>query len=229
MRLRPISDYLTDFDDTLIDQAERALEPTPEPAPKEPEPADVIWDRRLTAAPVPPRIDETKAKIDEAYQRGREEVRQELTALFEADIAAERESAARELESARALWADEEARTLMLSLDAGLARIHESLADQLAAILQPVMDDAVTSRAVEALGQSLAPFFSGEDGPLIRIDGPADLVARLRNQIPTNRVVAFGETGGAEITVTAGDTIMQTRIQGWRKALAALDRPGVAA
>lgn len=226
MRLRPISDYLTDFDDTLIEQADPAADSTPhDPEPAEP----VVWDRRLAQTLAEPSIDDTQARLDEAHQRGREEARQELLALFEADIAAERATAARDLESARALWADEEARRLMTAMEAGLAQIHESLAEQLAAILQPILEDAVTTRAIEALGQSLAPFFGGEDGPLIRIDGPADLMARLRDQIPSGGIVTFGETGGAEITVTASDTIMQTRIANWRRALGGPDLAGEAA
>ncbi len=50
---------------------------------------------------------------------------------------------------------------------------------------------------------------------MIRVSGPADLLATLRGVFPAGTAVEFAETEAVDVSIVLGETVIETRIAAW--------------
>ncbi|WP_127090854.1 hypothetical protein [Aquabacter cavernae] len=170
------------------------------------------------AAPEPPKVD-VEAITRDAEARGRE-----------AGLAAARDVAAREmaeaergfeerLVAARAQWAEQEAEQLAATLSGALTQMEERLSAAIVPILLPFLRGEVGRRALEELEGLMGPILAREDRPVLKISGPADLLERLKARLGDPAACVFEATGGMDVRVVAGETVLETQIRAWAERL----------
>jgi len=160
-----------------------------------------------------------QAAVEAAREAGREDARRD----YERRLADERAlaEAAREaaLSDARAQWAAQESRLLSQRLDAALAEIERRLAEGAAQALRPVVEARLAESAARRLAEEARRLLAAQDGPIMRVAGPADLLARLRAEVGADARVAFVETDDADVVATLGPTTVETRLGQWARRL----------
>ena len=174
--------------------------------------------------PLPAESDErerdTAAKIEEAYQRGKDEGFASARSLFETELDEARRRHEQAIESARAEWTRETADKLANQVSAAFQTVESLIAESVSRLLRPVFLTAVREDAIRSLASCLAKLRSGDSGRLISITGPQALLEELRKRLPESEAaLEFLPSQAADIRVIAGQTIIDTQIQSWVSAL----------
>jgi hypothetical protein len=167
---------------------------------------------------VPPRdpVDDLARRIDEAYARGHDEARLSADAEHERKLAEALAAAEAEHAAERARWASEQADELAARLGAAVQLLEERIADTVGRVLTPFVAAEMRSKSMEALAESIRTVLSGANPPALRISGPEDLLSTLRDRLPAGAVAIEWEPNGeADVTVSAGDAVIETEIAGW--------------
>lgn len=204
MKHRPASDFIPSFDAAEID-FEVPVEAMPVAGP-----AAIELPAFLPRTPREPPPD-----LDAIFENGRQAGLAEAREAARQELERQREEAARELDAARRLWAEEVATPLAAQIPAALNALGESLADRVGRLLQPFLETELRDAASRALIAQIGPLLAGADGSLIRVRGPALLVETLRGVFPADRAVEFIENDETEVTIVTADTIIETRIGAW--------------
>jgi hypothetical protein len=204
---RPVADYLVEiapFADIVPPLA--ASLPDAEIAP--------IWREEPEENP--------QIAIDAAREEGRAEGLTAAQADFAAELAQVRESFEAELEDARQKWANEEAERLREQLAAGLVAMEERLADSVARVLRPFILAALRRRMTEKLVENVRTIVGSADKIVIKIAGPEDLVAALREELQAvPAAIEYGVRDGLDVSVTAETTSIETQLKAWTDLIGA--------
>ncbi|MCU4179550.1 hypothetical protein [Bosea sp. BH3] len=221
MKHRPASDFIPSFDSFDADEfdfevAAETDAPLPfiaavahEPAPL---PVDAIeLPAFLPKSPRPPKGPD----LDEVFETGRQAGLAEQQSQSQQELDRQRGEAARILEEERRRWAEEVAAPLAAQISAALDTLGESLADRVGRLLQPFLGTELRDTACRSLIAQIGPLLAGADGAVVRVHGPALLLATLRNVFPAGGAVEFVESEQTEVTVATTDTIIETRIGDW--------------
>jgi hypothetical protein len=182
--------------------------------------------RRLEKEPVDPkpamaqRIDQTRQT---AFEDGREAARQELAE----ERARLREALDAEIEKARAQWIEEEAERLAVAHRSAFEVFETRCAQSVVNILRPFLTQQVIARVTESLVENLEVLFASRTRALFEISGPADMLDALREKFAARDVaVEFKPNESIDIKVCVDDTIIETQLGAWMKALGALPADG---
>jgi len=200
--------------ETNGDQAPRrspwAPKPSPLPAsaPQSPE-----------NQPAQPR--DISTELAEAYARGLKEGlalgRAEVSERCAAELAAAREQA----ETQRQEFHISEYMEFEGAIRSGLRQVEQSVGAAVTRILAPFLSDQVVKRAVEELGASIARLSAGGSPGLIKIRGPARILAPLRERIADLAVeVECIESEGIDAVVESGPTQIVAELRPWAELLA---------
>ncbi|MGP8233425.1 MAG: hypothetical protein ACLQL2_12305 [Methylovirgula sp.] len=169
-------------------------------------------------APIWPEEPEENPQI--AIDAAREEGHAEGLAVAQADFAAElarvRESFEAELKAARQKWAHEEAARLREQLAAGLIGMEERLADSVARVLRPFILAALRRRMTEKLVENVRTIVGSADKIVIKIAGPEDLVAVLRDELQAvPAAIEYVVQDSLDVSVAAEPTSIETQLKAW--------------
>ncbi|HWU61408.1 MAG TPA: hypothetical protein VN112_05225 [Ensifer sp.] len=179
-----------------------------------PEPAEMAFDF------VPePEID-LDALRREAHEEGRAEMHQELQALHQQEIDA-LVASHRQAEADAAAAAEQKmAEQLGDALPRMVADVTELLGGYVMNALRPILDAAVTDRAVESLAQTVRSVFAGEGAIELVLKGPGSLAEKLRERL-TGLDLDFKHVEAAtiDLSVEHGDTVLMTRLSQWRESV----------
>ena len=171
---------------------------------------------RAEAKAAPQRLEQGRLL---AFEEGRESARREL----EDERARMREKLAIEVAAARAGWVGEEAERLAGAHRAAFESFEMRCAQAVANILRPFTTQLVIGRVTEALVENLEVLFKGRSQALFEISGPADLLDALRQKFASrDAAVAYRPDDKIDVRVRADDTIIETQLGAWLKALGAL-------
>ena len=200
MKHRSAADFIPSFE---IDESELALLPEAGTAAPEPEIELPAFLPRTPREPPP--------DLDAIFENGRQ------AGLAEAQAAAARQTQAAEtaLEQARLAWTEAVATPLAAELPRALEALGESLAETTGRLLRPFLERELSDAASRALIDQIRPLLSGGDGALIRVSGPASLLATLRGVFPAGTAVKFAETEAVDVSIVLGETVIETRIAAW--------------
>ncbi len=178
--------------------------------------------RRLEKQPVEPkpamaqRIDQTRQT---AFEEGREAARQELAQ----ERVRLRDALNAEIEKARAQWFEEEGERLAAAHRSALEAFETRCAQSVANILRPFLTRQVIARVTESLVENLEVLFASRTRALFEVRGPQDMLDALREKFAARDIsVSFEPNDSMDIKVCVDDTIIETQLGAWMKALGAL-------
>ncbi|NBN79373.1 hypothetical protein GWI72_13935 [Microvirga tunisiensis] len=174
--------------------------------------ADVIIgeDRQ----PEPTLEERLAAEYARGVRAGRQEARLEAEEDLEARVTALRS----EIEAARARHQLDEADRLGRTLSAALDGLELRLADTVARILAPFVEQLVLERAVSHFRAALGEVMTGggNDRRPVEVVGPPDLLALVERGLgPMAERVALVPGPGPEVRANLEDTVIETQIADW--------------
>lgn len=169
--------------------------------------------------PAEPQIDLEELRR-EAREEGRAEMRAEMQEAHQREIdammAAQREAEAGMVAEMERRMAEH----LSDALPRIAADIQETLSVHVMGALRPLLDQAMTERAVESLAQTVRSVFAGEGGIELVLKGPASLADRLRERLAGQDLeFRHVEAADVDLTVEHGDTVLMTRLSAWRESV----------
>ncbi|MBK1869637.1 hypothetical protein [Taklimakanibacter albus] len=170
----------------------------------------------VTAAPLMTREEEiAEARRDserlgrEAAQREHEEALQAAQQRFEARLAEERQ-----------LWTREQGDALARALGDGLTQIEAEIAEVTARLLEPFILAEARRKTLVELQETLRDMLADPETATLRIEGPADLIAALREGIGSkDNLVTFQVSERPDVHVETGNTVIETRLAAWTTRL----------
>ena len=174
--------------------------------------------------PAEPPVD-IAAERAEAFADGRAEAEAELHARHRADIAALKEAHKAELDALKARYELDYSRDLARRFSTLTGEVADLVAAQAAAVLAPVMNEALTTGAVADLARMIAAGLQGDESIAITVKGPASLFQQLQSHFADDApVFRHVEMQDVDLTVEFGETVLVTRMAAWadtvRKVLA---------
>ncbi len=153
-------------------------------------------------------------------------LRDELETAHAQEIARLEETHAQALDgalvAARADWATASAADVGASIEAAMAQLRDMLSERTAAVLTPLIAEAIRARALEAMERTIARILADPEHPCLTVRGPVDLLEALRARAPDAAGLIYETADGVEVTVSADGMRVETRLG---HALAALEGP----
>ena len=116
------------------------------------------------------------------------------------------------LKGARQDWVVQEANRLDGCLDGAFAALASTLHDRLANVLQPILKAALVDRTVGSFAEALDQLLADPARALITVRGPRDLLDALQAKRGAPARVAFEATETVEISMTAADAYVESRL-----------------
>ncbi len=199
----PLSRYLTSF---APRDARELFLIAPPAAAAEPESTSII--------------EPADSALDLALREARQEAERELAKANAALEATHAQAIEDALVAARADWAATNAEAIGISIDTAFARLREVLSDRLAAVLRPMLAEAILARTMEVLTQTIDQILADPDHPCLTVRGPSDLVEALRARAPESSGTIYETADRVDVIVAAEGIHIETRLG---HALAALD------
>lgn len=179
-----------------------------------PAPDEIAYD-----FPPEPQID-IDALRREAHEEGRAEMQAELQAMhqqqMDALIDAQRQAEA----DMTAAFEQKMAEQLADTLPRMAEDIQERLSAHVMSALRPILDAAITDRAVDSLAQTVRSVFAGEGGIELVLKGPGSLAEKLRERLAgLDLDFKHVEAPDFDLSVEHGDTVLMTRLSAWRESV----------
>jgi hypothetical protein len=120
------------------------------------------------------------------------------------------------LASTRQGWVADEGEKLAQRLSAGLGELEARVAETTARVLEPFLQAELRRQAIAALRAELEAVLSREPGIEVGVTGPEDLLQALRDGLAGRACAAtYHPSGEPDVRITAGQTILQTRLAAW--------------
>lgn len=177
---------------------------------------DLIGNPEQSAHWMPePEVDlETRlaASRETGYAEGLEAARTEASAereeaqrVFDERFAAERQK-----------WVVEQSDVLTEKLAAAVRQMQETLAECVGQVLRPFVIESLRKQMLLDLVEHVVGIAATHDGLTIKIAGPADLLAGLREAFAALPLaIDYATSDGVDVRVVAADTVIETRLQAW--------------
>ena len=168
------------------------------------------------AATSEPSVTLSVSGLEARLEAARFNAKAEATAAFETKlqrVEAEHQATLDDaLKTARQDWVVQEADRLDGSLDDAFAALASTLHDRLAAVLRPLLQAAIVDRTVASFAEALDQLLADPARALVTIRGSRDLLDALQAKRGTPARVAFEATETAEISMTAADAYVESRL-----------------
>lgn len=176
--------------------------------------------KAVPAAPAAPPAPDVKAIAEAAAAEGRRAGEAAARQEFERRRAEDEARFAERIAGERKAWCADQGDRLARAIETGLAGLENTLSDRLARVVEPFLVPAMRSRALDELATLIGAALAAGDVPLLRVSGAPDLIEALRSRLAADAPVSFEPAAGTEVTVTAGATLLETRIEAWLARLA---------
>jgi hypothetical protein len=169
-------------------------------------------------------VSELGAQLADAHARGVAEGRAAAQAEHEAALAQQAAAFEQKLAAERARWAEEQGVHLGGLIAAGLQDLETRISHVVGETLKPVLVAQARARALEELSRVLNGMLSKGAYARITVQGPADLIAAMQARLGEHPGLSFAAAEVTDLTVTAGETVLATRIGAWADAIAGVDQ-----
>ncbi len=170
----------------------------------------------VTAAPPMTREEEIAVARRDSERLGREAAQRE----HEVALAAAQERFEIRLAEERQLWTREQGDALARTLGDGLTRIEAEIAEVTARLLEPFILAEARRKTLVELQETLRDMLADPETATLRIEGPADLLAALREGIGSkHNLVTFQVSDRPDVHVETGNTVIETRLGAWTARL----------
>ncbi|PKR90684.1 hypothetical protein CXZ10_04810 [Pleomorphomonas diazotrophica] len=160
--------------------------------------------------------EEIERRVAEAVAAVRAEERADAEWQLTEALAEQARSLRAEQEVARNAWVEEQSDRIAAAIDARFAELGEQLGVAAARALRPFLVERVVDRSVDDLADCLRGLMTDGSAPPLEITGPADLLDRLAEKLGGHAAaITFRPGDHADIVVTAGETLIETRLREW--------------
>jgi hypothetical protein len=157
-------------------------------------------------------------KLEDAYARGYDAGRAAALAELQDKLKQQQDHYAHQLSLERYTWASRESEILAAQIGDGLKEIEARIANTVARLLRPFFGEIARAQAVEELVDALEVLLGADEGMRLEVSGPEDLLEMLRGKLGGRNVaVLFAPGEGAEVRVSAGQTLLETNLGQWMK------------
>ncbi|HEY8163089.1 MAG TPA: hypothetical protein VIF34_12605 [Methylocystis sp.] len=211
-QLRPITSYLTSFDEQRREIEESFLAPEFELS----SPAPAI----IEAAP-------DLDSLAEEREKAREEIRSELDREFEAKLDEERKAFQKEreafdqkLEAARATWVEQQGAKVADVIHKDIQACVENLRDALSRLLKPFLTHRALKQSLDDFVEAVGSVVADQANPVVELQGPADLLEVVCERLSREGVaIRATENDGADLVARINSTLIETRMDEWVRRL----------
>ncbi|ADZ72300.1 hypothetical protein [Polymorphum gilvum] len=178
---------------------------------------DEIVLAEVVAMPDRPAEPSSEERLAAEYARGRADALAEARAEAEAILASERQALEAAAEAERCRFEADFAERLGADLAACMAELERQLADAIARCLEPVIEQAMVERTVDAFSATLSDLLSGSEAPTIVVSGPAALLQRLSEGLGAagRAAVRLDPSNDVELRCVLDDTTVETQLADW--------------
>ena len=160
--------------------------------------------------------EEIERRVAEAVATVRAEERADAEWQLTEALADQARSLRAEHEASREAWVEDQADRIATTIDARFAELGERLGIAAARALRPFLVERLVDRSVEDLANCVGRLKTDGTAPLIEISGPVDLLDRLAEKLGGHATaISFHPGDQADIVVTAGETLIETRLREW--------------
>jgi hypothetical protein len=199
MRPIPIAQYLNQFGRAEPTQGDRAKRES------------VLLKSRILSTPA-----DIDARIEEAFERGRQEGLAAARGECEATLAVERGQWDERETAERLAWQANEYAGFADKVELAMAAIEDELAKSVARILKPFLIEERVKQVTQALSENLSKILSNDAPAALKITGPEALLSVLRDRLAAHSVVVEYLAGDSvDVTVEAHQTIIKSQLQAW--------------
>lgn len=169
--------------------------------------------------PEEPQID-VEALCEDARREGYELATQELSARHDTEIATLMSVHAGEVDQMRADFERTVAERIEARLTDAAERLAADMASELATLMMPLVDDAVTRRSVDALAVTVRELVLKSGALDIVCRGPERLGRMLKDTLSDPSLkIRHAETEDIDLVVEIDRSIVSTRLAEWHQAL----------
>ncbi|MCK8780128.1 hypothetical protein M0654_09045 [Rhizobium sp. NTR19] len=169
--------------------------------------------------PAAPLVD-LEAERAEAHQQGYQEASETLRREFEEERQALVAAHAAELAGLREQYENQAAATIASRLEEIAAVTAQAVSDQTAAILAPLVDEALAAQAVGEMAALIRAAILDGDAGVLTVRGPVHLFEKLQEALGAeNTALRHIEAPDLDISVDIGETALVTRISAWSASL----------
>lgn len=199
MRPIPIAQYLNQFGKAELAQGNRLQRES------------VLLKSRILSTPA-----DIDARIEEAFERGRQEGLAAARGECEAALAVERRQRDAREAAERLAWQANEYARLAEKIERAMAAIEDELAKSVARILKPFLVEERVKQVTRALSENLSRILSKDAPAALKITGPEALLSVLRDRLASHpATVEYVAGDGVDVTVEAHHTIIKSQLQAW--------------
>jgi hypothetical protein len=199
MRPIPIAQYLNQFGKADPTQGDR------------PQRESVLLKPRVLSIPA-----DMDTRVEEAFERGRQEGLAAARAESEAALALERSQWDERETAERLAWQANEYARFAEKIELAMVAIEDKLAQSVARILKPFLIDERLKQVTQALSENLSRILSKDAPAALKITGPEALLSALRDRLASHSVaVEYIREDGVDVTVEAHQTIIKSQLQAW--------------
>ncbi|KQO89302.1 hypothetical protein [Methylorubrum extorquens] len=169
--------------------------------------------------------EDREALIAAAEARGREQGRAEAMEEWSAQAALERAAQQALFEEgvaqARRDWTEAQSEILVQGFVAAMQALEATLSDRVARLIAPVLGQALQRQALDELSIALKRILAEPQRAAVQVRGPDDLIAALAARLGGSTGIAFEAAEGPEVTVRAGETVIETELAAWSRLITA--------
>lgn len=167
--------------------------------------------------PAEPTLEE---KLAAEYQRGVAAGEATAAEHYEMRLEEERRAHDEEVAAIRETLRSEQASLLEEGLDSAFGALESRIANGVAQVLQPLVEEQMANRIVMSFRDTLTRFLDGDQGSLVRVSGPNVLLDLLRSEPGAlDGRIEFQAADTAELTAVIGETTLNTRFAEWMAQL----------
>lgn len=133
---------------------------------------------------------------------------------------AERERHCEELTVQRELWIEQEAAQLSAQMIETVGNLERVLSGRVARIIAQIIPEALRQTAIAEFNEILGTMLSGGVSALLKVTGPEDMLKAIQARFSLREdLIEFVPSSDVEVTLTAGDTTIQTQLSSWATRL----------
>lgn len=162
---------------------------------------------------------EVEKRITDAHALGVLEGRAAAQVENDKALAAQAAQFERKLAAERQKWSADQGARLGEAVARTMQDLEQRLADQVARVLKPFLAERIQKKAAENLALCLNGMLSKGEYAKVTISGPGDLLSAVEAKLGTFDGISFVTTEGADVIVSADETILETRIGAWAEAI----------
>jgi hypothetical protein len=175
----------------------------------------VPFERRAAPATPPPRND-AAAKIDDAYERGKQDGRAAAIAECEDRLREYAAASAKRRADERERWVAEQSTVIADQLTSSWDRFEATFTGTLARLLEPFLAGAIEQQALYEFILHLEAVVRKPGDAALRIAGPSDLLEAIKAKVGGGSVaLEYVTDTRCEVRLATDQAILETQMHAW--------------